>query len=71
MIVFWQIKGKGICILKYFVGYLKNTVIISKYDFNKLKKLYTLDNDIQGENFVDLVKYMCDVVELVGLNNFE
>jgi len=50
---------------------LKNTVIISKYDFNKLKKLYTLDNDIQGENFVDLVKYMCDVVELVGLNNFE
>ena len=50
---------------------LKNTVIISKYNFKQLKQLYKLDNDIQGDNFVDLVKYMCDVVELEGLNNFE
>ncbi len=50
---------------------LKNTVIISKYDFKDLKKLYKVDNELQAESFVDLIKYMMDSCELVGLNNFE
>lgn len=50
---------------------LKNTVIISKYNFNQLRKLYNVDNEIQAESFVDIIKYLCDSVELVGLNNFE
>lgn len=50
---------------------LKNIVIISKFDFNELKKLYRLDSPLQAENFVDLIKYMTDSVELVGLNNNE
>ena len=49
---------------------LKNTVIISKYDFKDLKKLYKVDNELQAESFVDLIKYMMDACELVGLNNF-
>ena len=49
---------------------LKNTVIISKYDFKDLKKLYKIDNELQAESFVDLIKYMMDACELVGLNNF-
>lgn len=49
---------------------LKNTVIISKYDFKDLKKLYKVDNELQAEAFVDLIKYMMDECELVGLNNF-
>ena len=50
---------------------LKNTVIISKYDYKNLKKLYKVDNELQAESFVDLIKYMMDSCELVGLNNFE
>ena len=50
---------------------LKNTVIISKYSYAQLKKLYRVDNEFQSESFVDLIKYMCDSVELIGLNNFE
>lgn len=50
---------------------LKNTIIISKYSFNDLKKLYKVDNEIQADSFVDLIKHMTDSVELVGLNNFE
>ena len=50
---------------------LKNTVIISKYDYRNLKKLYKVDNELQAEAFVDLIKYMMDSCELVGLNNFE
>ena len=49
---------------------LKNTVIISKYDFKDLKKLYKVDNELQAEAFVDLIKYMMEACELVGLNNF-
>ena len=49
---------------------LKNTVIVSKYDFKDLKKLYKVDNELQAEAFVDLIKYMMDECELVGLNNF-
>jgi hypothetical protein len=45
-------------------------VIISKYDFKDLKKLYKVDNELQAESFVDLIKYMMDACELVGLNNF-
>ena len=48
----------------------KNTVIISKYDYKNLKKLYKVDNELQAESFVDLIKYMMDACELVGLNNF-
>ena len=50
---------------------LKNIVIISKYNFKDLKKLYKVDNDIQAESFVNLIKFMTDEVELIGLNNFE
>ena len=50
---------------------LKNTVILSKYDFNDLKKLYKLDSALQADSFVDLIKYMTDSIELVGLNNNE
>ncbi len=50
---------------------LKNIVIISKYDFKQLKKLYKCDNEIQAESFVDTIKYMVESTELVGLNNFE
>lgn len=50
---------------------LKNIVIISKYDFSKLKKLYAIDNALQSESFVSLIKFMTDSVELVGLNNYE
>lgn len=50
---------------------LKNTVIISKFNFSQLKKLYNVDNELQSKSFVDLIKYICDIVELVGLNNYE
>lgn len=50
---------------------LKNIVIISKYDFNDLRKLYKVDNDLQAKSFVDLIKYLTNEVELVGLNNYE
>lgn len=50
---------------------LKNNLIISNYSFNELKMLYNIDNQLQAKAFVDLVKFMCDEVELVGLNNFE
>lgn len=50
---------------------LKNTIIISKYNLAQLKKLYNVDNEIQSQSFVDLIKYVCESIELVGLNNFE
>ena len=36
-----------------------------------LKKLYKVDNDLQAKSFVDLIKYLTNEVNLVGLNNFE
>ena len=46
-------------------------LIISNFSLNKdLKKLYKVDNELQAESFVDLIKYMMDACELVGLNNF-
>ena len=50
---------------------LKNMVIISKYDFKELKQLYNVDNNLQASAFVDVIKYMNEPIELVGLNNFE
>lgn len=50
---------------------LINTVIISKYNYTQLKKLYNVDNELQSQSFVDLIKYICESIELVGLNNFE
>ena len=34
------------------------------------KPSYKVDNELQAESFVDLIKYMMDACELVGLNNF-
>ena len=44
---------------------------ISNLDIREKQLLFVNCSMLYDKSFVDLIKYMCDSVELIGLNNFE
>jgi len=49
---------------------LNKIIINSNYNLYELKELYKVDNEVRAKRFIDLIRSICDDVELVGLNRF-
>lgn len=49
---------------------LNKVIINSNYSLNELKELYKVDNEVRTKRFIELIRSICDDIELVGLNRF-